>query len=133
MNQNRSWCGRKNHPARDGINTHVFVVETFAYGKHLMAIGPRPLAPLLFFGLVPVASWFIIRPLLDPLPAIPALYSCFGLSTLAFIATLYLVPTLGPIFIKANLKGRDLLKSYKNDIEMLVWFLFQEFEADFGL
>jgi UDP-N-acetylglucosamine--dolichyl-phosphate N-acetylglucosaminephosphotransferase len=85
-----------------------------------MAIGPRPLAPLLFFGLVPVASWFVIRPLLDPLPAIPALYSCFGFSIFAFLATLYLVPALGPIFIKANLKGRDLLKSYKNDIEMLV-------------
>ena len=85
-----------------------------------MAIGPRPLAPLLFFGLVPVASWFVIRPLLDPMPAIPALYSCFGLSIFAFSATLYLVPTLGPVFIQANLKGRDLLKSYKHDVEMLV-------------
>jgi UDP-N-acetylglucosamine--dolichyl-phosphate N-acetylglucosaminephosphotransferase len=97
-----------------------------------MAIGPRPLAPLLFFGLVPVALWFVIRPLLDPLPAIPALYSCFGLSIFAFLATLYLVPTLGPIFIQANLKGRDLLKSYKDDIEMLVQFLFQESQVDFG-
>lgn len=85
-----------------------------------MALNPRPIAPLLFFGLVPLALWFVIRPLLDPLPALPALYSCFGLSFFAFLATLYLVPTLGPVFIKANLKGKDLLKSYKNDAEMLV-------------
>lgn len=119
MNQTRSWCRRKDDPARIASTRMPFVVK-LTYGKHLMAIGPRPLAPLLFFGLVPIALWFIIRPLLDPLPAIPALYSCFGLSTLAFLATLYLVPTLGPIFMKANLKGRDLLKSYRNDIEMLV-------------
>ncbi len=83
-----------------------------------MAIGPRPLAPLLLFGLLPVASWFIIRPLLEPLPSIPALYSSFGLSIFAFLATIYLIPTLGPVFIKSNLKGRDLLKVYKNEVEM---------------
>lgn len=83
-----------------------------------MPIGPRPLPRLLVSGLVPIASWFIVRPLLNPLPAIPALYSCFGFSIFAFLATLHLVPALGPVFIKANLKGKDLLKTYKNDIDM---------------
>jgi len=96
-----------------------------------MAIGPRPLAPLLLFGLLPVASWFIIRPLLEPLPSIPALYSSFGLSIFAFLATIYLIPTLGPVFIKANLKGRDLLKVYKNEVEMYAENLFwSRVEAD---
>jgi len=91
-----------------------------------MAIGPRPLAPLLFFGLAPVAGWFVIRPLLEPLPSIPALYSCFGFSVFAFLATIHLVPALGPIFIKANLKGRDLLKVYRNDLEVYVVVFFTE-------
>ena len=76
-------------------------------------ISPRPLSPVLLFGLVPVASWFIARPFLEPAPSIPALYSSFGFSIFAFLATLHLVPALGPTFIKANLKGRDLLKTYQ--------------------
>ncbi|KAH9480501.1 UDP-N-acetylglucosamine--dolichyl-phosphate N-acetylglucosaminephosphotransferase [Psilocybe cubensis] len=79
-------------------------------------IGPRPLSRLLLFSLVPVASWFILRPLLEPLPSIPALYSSIGFSLFAFLATIYLVPALGPTFIKARLSGRDLLKVYDSKI-----------------
>ncbi|KAF8158312.1 N-acetylglucosaminephosphotransferase [Crassisporium funariophilum] len=81
-----------------------------------MAIGPRPLSSALLLGLIPVASWFILRPLLEPSPSIPALYSSFGFSIFAFLATIYIVPALGPTFIKANLKGRDLLKTYDTPI-----------------
>ncbi|KAA1469767.1 N-acetylglucosaminephosphotransferase [Dentipellis sp. KUC8613] len=79
-------------------------------------IAPRPLPSLLLLALVPVASWFICRPLIDPVPSLPALHISFGLSIFAFIATLRLVPALGPTFIHANLKGRDLLKTYSNPI-----------------
>lgn len=76
-------------------------------------ISPRPLSPVLLFGLVPVALWFIVRPLLEPAPSIPALYSSVGFSIFAFLLTIHLVPALGPTFINANLKGTDLLKTYK--------------------
>ena len=85
---------------------------------------PRPLPPVLLFSLVPIASWFLVRPLLDPFPAIPALYSSIGFSIFAFLATIYLVPALGPAFIKAKLGGVDLLKVYDNGItkeEKLMW------------
>lgn len=81
-----------------------------------MALKPRPLPTVLFVGLVPVASWFIARSLLDPLPPLPALYACLGMSILAFLGTVYLIPRLRPVFINANLKGRDLLKIYNDPI-----------------
>lgn len=77
---------------------------------------PRPLPRVLLLGLVPVAAWFVVRPLLEPLPSIPALYSSIGFSIFAFLATIYLVPALGPTFIKARLSGRDLLKVYGSEI-----------------
>jgi len=85
---------------------------------------PRPLPRLLLFSLVPIASWFILRPLLEPLPALPALYSSIGFSIFAFLATIFLVPALGHTFIKAGLSGRDLLKVYDSKIpkeEILVY------------
>lgn len=81
-------------------------------------LGPRPLSPVLLFGLVPVATWFVVRPLLDPAPPLPALYTSVGFSIFAFISTLYLVPALGPTFVKANLKGRDLLKTYQTPMSV---------------
>ena len=72
----------------------------------------RRLPSVLLLSLVPVAAWFVVRPLVDPVPPLPALYASFGFSVLAFIATIYLVPALGPTFVKANLKGRDLLKAH---------------------
>ena len=76
------------------------------------AIRPRSLPNILLFILVPTAAWFLLRPLIDPIPQLPALYASAGLSIFAFLGSLYLVPTLGPTFIRANLKGRDLLKTY---------------------
>lgn len=78
---------------------------------------PRPLSGLFLLGvLVPIAFWFIFRPFLDPVPSVPALYSSFGFSILTFVTTIYLVPALGPRFVQANLKGRDLLKIYSTPI-----------------
>ncbi|KIY71704.1 UDP-N-acetylglucosamine-dolichyl [Cylindrobasidium torrendii FP15055 ss-10] len=73
-------------------------------------LAPRRLPTILFLGLAPIGGWFIIRPLLEPV-SLPALFTSFGLSIFAFLSTIYLVPALGPAFIKANLKGRDLLKT----------------------
>ncbi|KAI6030645.1 glycosyl transferase family 4-domain-containing protein [Pisolithus orientalis] len=80
------------------------------------ALGPRPLPNVLLASLIPVAIWFVIRPLLDPPPPLPALHTSVGFSIFAFLAALYLVPALGPSFVKANLKGRDLLKVYSDPI-----------------
>jgi UDP-N-acetylglucosamine--dolichyl-phosphate N-acetylglucosaminephosphotransferase len=76
----------------------------------------RRLPSVLLFSLVPVAAWFVVRPLVHPVPPVPALYVSVGFSIFALLATIYLVPALGPTFVKANLKGRDLLKTYNTPI-----------------
>ncbi|KAI0647720.1 N-acetylglucosaminephosphotransferase [Trametes meyenii] len=82
----------------------------------VQALRPRPLPRALLITLAPTATWFLVRPLIAPAPALPALYAAFGLSIYAFLSSLYLVPALGPTFIRANLKGRDLLKAYDTSI-----------------
>ncbi|KZT09324.1 N-acetylglucosaminephosphotransferase [Laetiporus sulphureus 93-53] len=77
---------------------------------------PRALPKILLFALAPVAMWLLLRPLLDPAPTLPALHASLGFSIFAFMGTLYLVPALGSTFVKANLKGRDLLKTYDDPI-----------------
>lgn len=89
------------------------------------ATAPRPLPTSLLVGLVPVACWYIFRPFLDPVPPLPALYTSFGLSIFALLATLYLIPALGPTFIKAKLFGHDLLKTYRHEVQMSVQFHIQ--------
>lgn len=79
---------------------------------HNQALQPRPVPRALLLALAPTAAWFLVRPLIDPTPALPALYAAVGFAIFAFLAALYLVPALGPTFIRANLKGRDLLKTY---------------------
>ena len=54
----------------------------------------------------------MIRPLLDPLPPLPAFHAALGFAIFAFVITVYLVPALGPTFVKARLSGKDLLKTY---------------------
>ena len=76
------------------------------------SLPPRRLPSLLLFALAPLPAWFVLRPLVDPVPPLPALYVSVGFSIFALLATIYLVPALGPTFVKANLKGRDLLKVY---------------------
>ncbi|TDL23139.1 N-acetylglucosaminephosphotransferase [Rickenella mellea] len=82
-----------------------------------MRLAPRPTpSKFVLAVLVPTATWFIIRPLVEPPPPLPALHASLGFSLLAFLWTLYLVPALGQTFVKAGLKGRDLLKVYNDDI-----------------
>ncbi|KAI9568604.1 glycosyl transferase family 4-domain-containing protein [Boletus coccyginus] len=76
----------------------------------------RPLSDLFLVSLVPVAAWFVVRPLLDPPPPLPALFASVGFSIFALLAALYLIPALGPRFVQANLKGKDLLKVYTDPI-----------------
>ncbi len=76
------------------------------------ALRPRPLPKVLPYALLPTAFWFLLRPLIDPAPPLPALHASLGFSLLALLASLYLIPALGQTFIRANLKGRDLLKTY---------------------
>lgn len=76
------------------------------------ALPPRPLPTVLCVTLAIIGSWFLVRALLIPAPPSPGLYASVGLSLFALLGTLYLVPALGPSFIRANLKGRDLLKTY---------------------
>jgi UDP-N-acetylglucosamine--dolichyl-phosphate N-acetylglucosaminephosphotransferase len=82
----------------------------------------RRLPSVLLFSLVPVAAWFVVRPLVDPVPPLPALYVSVGLSIFGLLATIFLVPALGSTFIKANLKGRDLLKTYSTPMYASVLF-----------
>ncbi|KAG6884060.1 hypothetical protein C0992_007091 [Termitomyces sp. T32_za158] len=84
----------------------------------MRALPPRPLPRVPLIGLVPIAAWFIVRPLLDPVPPLPALYTSVGFSIFAFLATIHLIPALGPSFVKAGLKGGDLLKPYCHEIPM---------------
>ncbi|KAI6114113.1 hypothetical protein F5141DRAFT_1104313 [Pisolithus sp. B1] len=53
-----------------------------------LALDPRPLPSVLLLSLVPVAFWFIVRPLLDPPPPLPALLTSVGFSIFAFLAAL---------------------------------------------
>lgn len=76
-------------------------------------LSPRPLPTIFLASIFPIAVWFVVRPLLDPIPPLPSLYTSVGFSIFAFLATLYFVPALGPTFVAANLKGRDLLKTYQ--------------------
>lgn len=84
----------------------------------MMAPALRPRTPpnILFFSLLPVAAWLVLRPLLDPAPPLPALHASLGFSVLALLGALYLVPALGNTFVHANLKGRDLLKIYDDPV-----------------
>jgi len=77
---------------------------------------PRSLPRVLLSSLLPVAIWLLLRPLLDPAPPLPALHASLGFSIIALLGTLYLVPALAETFVKANLKGRDLLKTYDDPI-----------------
>ncbi|KAH8104820.1 N-acetylglucosaminephosphotransferase, partial [Cristinia sonorae] len=80
------------------------------------ALPQRGLPTVLLSALIPFGLWLLIRPLLEPLPPVPALHASLGFSVFAFLAVAYLIPQLGPVFVKANLKGRDLLKTYETPI-----------------
>ncbi|KAG8935546.1 tunicamycin resistance protein [Tulasnella sp. 418] len=70
----------------------------------------RKVPKALVFALLPVSVGLIAVPFLYQSATLPFLSASVGFSILALIITITLVPTLGPAFLDANLKGRDLLK-----------------------
>lgn len=47
-----------------------------------------------------------------------AVYASVAYSTIAFAVTIYVIPRLGPSFVKIGLKGRDLLKESTDDVSV---------------
>lgn len=85
-----------------------------------MALRPRILPSNLGLSAsVVLIAWLAFRPFIEPVPALPTLLTSLGFSILAFISTLYLVPALGPSFVKAGLKGKDRAKVYTDDMSVL--------------
>lgn len=82
-----------------------------------MALRPRKLPSSLGITCISVIiAWLAVRPLVDPVPTLPTLLTSLGFSGLAFVSTLYLIPALGPSFVKAGLKGKDRSKLYTDDM-----------------
>jgi hypothetical protein len=100
-------------PSGPSQRVQVLPFATTAQRLNVMApaLGPRPLPKVLVFSILPVAAWFVFRPLLDPVPPLPALHASVGFALFAFVASVYLVPALGPTFLQANRSGKDLLKT----------------------
>ena len=53
---------------------------------------------------------------MDPKLALPSLFTSFGFAIVSFLVTLYLIPALGQAFVKAGLKGKDMSKTYQDDM-----------------
>jgi UDP-N-acetylglucosamine--dolichyl-phosphate N-acetylglucosaminephosphotransferase len=79
----------------------------------------------------PLSLALIVFPIVKEDVPLGPLYASLGFSLLAFASTMYLIPAVGPLFIQRNLKGRDLLKS--NRQEMYACLIFLWFSADFPL
>ncbi|KAG8833090.1 tunicamycin resistance protein [Serendipita sp. 399] len=71
-------------------------------------------APLLSV-IIPLALSLAWQPLVHDVK-FPQIYASLAISLIAFVATLLLIPWLGPTFVKAGLKGRDLLKKSMDDV-----------------
>ena len=111
--------------ARDFIRTDTFKLESETELGHChvriesseMSLKPRKLpSTLILTSLLSVSAWCILRPLFEPAPALPSLFTTFGFSIIALLATLYLIPIISPLFVKAGLKGKDRAKVYNDDM-----------------
>ncbi|PAV17501.1 N-acetylglucosaminephosphotransferase [Pyrrhoderma noxium] len=111
--------------ARDFICFDTFKLESEAELDYChvriesseMSLKPRKLpSRLTLTSLLSVSAWCILRPLFEPVPALPSLFTTFGFSIIALLATLYLIPIISPLFVKAGLKGKDRAKVYSDDI-----------------
>ena len=52
-----------------------------------------------------------------------AVYASVVCSTIAFAITIYVIPRLGPSFVRVGLKGRDLLKESTDDVSVNIRIL----------
>ena len=111
--------------ARDFICFDTFKLEPETELDHChvriesseMSLKPRKLpSTLILTSLLSVSAWCILRPLFEPVPALPSLFTTFGFSIIALLATLYLIPIISPLFVKAGLKGKDRAKVYNDDM-----------------
>ena len=111
--------------ARDFICFDTFKLEPETELDHChvriesseMSLKPRKLpSTLILTSLLSVSAWCILRPLFEPAPALPSLFTTFGFSIIALLATLYLIPIISPLFVKAGLKGKDRAKVYSDDM-----------------
>lgn len=79
--------------------------------KVVKALPPRRLPFFLPAVVLPLSISLIVHPLVSSNPhSLPALEASFGFSLLALLASLYVVPALGPAFVAKGFKGRDMLK-----------------------
>jgi hypothetical protein len=74
------------------------------------------LAPLLSVS-IPLAASLAWQPLVHNVQ-FPQIYASLAFSVIAFVSTLVLIPRFGPAFVKAGLKGRDLLKKSLDDVSV---------------
>ena len=111
--------------ARDFICFDTFKLESEAELDYChvriesseMSLKPRQLpSTLILTSLLSVSASCILRPLFEPAPALPSLFTTFGFSIIALLATLYLIPIISPLFVKAGLKGKDRAKVYNDDM-----------------
>ncbi|KIM28854.1 hypothetical protein M408DRAFT_134212 [Serendipita vermifera MAFF 305830] len=74
------------------------------------------LAPLLSVS-IPLAASLAWQPLVHNVK-FPQIYASLAFSVIAFVSTLVLIPRFGSTFVKAGLKGRDLLKRSTDDVSV---------------
>ena len=68
-------------------------------------------------ALLPIIAVVGLPATLHPVHYDP-IYTSVVCSTIAFAITIYIIPKLGPSFVKAGLKGRDLLKKSTDDVSV---------------
>jgi UDP-N-acetylglucosamine--dolichyl-phosphate N-acetylglucosaminephosphotransferase len=72
---------------------------------------PRRLSTGVLLSPLPVALYLILRPLVFSSSPFPALYTSLGFAIIAAVSVAWLIPLLGPAFVRVGLKGKDLLKN----------------------
>lgn len=98
-------------------------VKQVVENEHQLKLHTRKVPSSFLFFLLPVALWLLVRPLLDPLPPLPALHASLGFAIIAFLLVVYIVPVVGKNFVLAGLYGKDLLKL--DDTPMCVQSIYQ--------
>lgn len=82
----------------------------------LQVLRPRHVPTSVVTFLTPVSFSIIALPFISPSLPLPGLYASVGFSLLALVATASLIPLLVPRFLRAGLKGKDLLKTSGQDM-----------------
>jgi UDP-N-acetylglucosamine--dolichyl-phosphate N-acetylglucosaminephosphotransferase len=70
----------------------------------------RRIPRVLTLFILPVAFALVAAPFFYASATLPFLSASLGFALWAFVITVNLIPVLGPSFLAADLKGKDLLK-----------------------